>query len=68
MLPDPHDLAIDAHKKIQNRLFRVRFRDSELLMSSLVIDYKFNMDDYDVVESPPDEEAAVPQIAARRTA
>ena len=32
-LPDPHTLAVKAHKKIQNQLFHVRFRDNMKLMS-----------------------------------
>ena len=38
-LPDPHDLAVTAHKKIQNRLLHSRFRDNNKLMSSLLINY-----------------------------
>lgn len=38
-LPDPSKLAVEVHKKIQNQLFHVRFRDNKPLMSSLLIDY-----------------------------
>ena len=38
-LPNPNKLAEDAHKKIQNQLLHVRFRDNTKLMSSLLIDY-----------------------------
>jgi len=38
-LPDPNKLAENAHKKIQNQLLHVRFRDNNKLMSSLLIDH-----------------------------
>ena len=64
-LPDPHDLAIKAHKKIQNRLLHVRFRDNLKLMSSVLIDYEEDDLKYgemraavDLLEAPyPDDEA-----------
>lgn len=38
-MQNPHVVAVNAHKKIQNQLFHVRFRDNIRLMSSLLIDY-----------------------------
>ena len=55
-LPDPHDLAIEAHKKIQNRLMDVRFRENAELMSSLLIDYRRNFDRVRFVRRPTDVE------------
>ena len=59
-LPDPHDLAVKAHKRIQNRLLHVRFRDNRKLMSSLLIDYDSgdeNWRQYAAADKAPNSEA-----------
>ena len=50
-LPDPHDLAIKAHKKIQNRLLDIRFRDNKKLMSSVLIDYTEGDIDFNALQA-----------------
>lgn len=67
-LPDPYDLAVKAHKKIQNKLLHVRFRHNLKLMSSVLIEHEDAGDDdlkYEQVKAaadllempPPDDEA-----------
>ena len=56
-LPDPHTLACEAHKEIQNRLLEIRFRDNTKLMDSVIIDYEasFSRGNFDNLAA--DEEA-----------
>ena len=63
-LPDPHKLAVKAHKKIQNRLLHVRFRDNNQLMNSLLIDYSSGDEDYKQYADAESESKAGPAPAS----